>query len=340
VLTEKDRGTATVSDIGAWTTAKTLDDFGGLCCRKPHLELLSDLSSFSLTQRARHMGPITVVDLVVNSDVSLDSGEQCSGYRINFVRSGHVEATYRGSSLHAGPGSVAVYQPHGHTVARWAEGSRMLAVKIDGDAVDDALSHALGREVTFQLEFAHAMPTNAALTRSWVNMVMMFAQQLFRSDSLLNQPMVGMPVADSIVHGFLLAADHSHRDAIAEEAGQAPPRAVRAAIDILDEEPHLPTTVSSLAARCHVSARSLQQGFRSYLGVSPMTYLREIRLRRAHQTLLESDPSEVTVASVAHRWGFTHLGRFAGAHIERYGEAPSETLHRSAFSALGAIWPK
>lgn len=312
-------------------TARTFDDFAGLCCPEPHLKLLSDPESLSLTQRARRMGPVTLVDLVVSSDMSLDSGEQCSGYRVNFVRSGQAQTTNRGSSLRAGPGTVAVHQPKDRVVARWAAGSRMLGMKIESDAVDDALHDALGPQAPSQPHFAPVMPTDAALTRSWVNMVLMFAQQLFRSDSLFNQPMVGLPVVDSIVHGFILAADHSHRDAAAAEVSQAPPRAIRTAIDILEEEAHLPTTVSSLAARSHVSVRSLQEGFRSNLGVSPMTYLREVRLRRAHQMLLESNPSEITVASVAHRWGFTHLGRFAAAHAERYGEAPSETLYRSTF---------
>jgi transcriptional regulator GlxA family with amidase domain len=89
--------------------------------------------------------------------------------------------------------------------------------------------------------------------------------------------------------------------------------------------------VSSLAARTHVSVRSLQLGFRSHLDASPMEYLRQVRLRKAHHTLRESDPSEVTVASVAYRWGFTNLGRFAAAHAERYGETPSVTLHRKTF---------
>jgi AraC-like DNA-binding protein len=61
-----------------------------------------------------------------------------------------------------------------------------------------------------------------------------------------------------------------------------------------------------------------------------MAYLRDVRLSRAHQTLLESDPSTVTVASVAYRWGFTNLGRFAAAHAARYGESPLKTLRRRA----------
>jgi AraC-like DNA-binding protein len=328
-LTEKDRRTATVSDTCGWTTAKTLDDFAVLCCPVPHLELLSDPGSFSLNQRPRRIGPVTLVDLVATSDASLDSGEQCSGYRINFVLSGHLETVHRGSSVNAGAGTVAVYPPQGRARARWGGGSRMLAVKIDSDAVDDALSDALGHRLTSPPDFAHVMPTDAPFTRSWVTMVLMLARELVRPGNLLNQPMVGLPIADSVVRGFLLAADHADRGRIAAHAGQAPPRAIRVAIDILEAEAHLPTTVSSLAARCHVSARSLQEGFRTHLGIPPMAYLREVRLRRAHETLRRSDPSVVTVASVAYDWAFTNLGRFAAAYAERYGELPSDTLRRS-----------
>jgi AraC-like DNA-binding protein len=326
-----DQWAASVLDICTWMTANALDDFAVLCCQEPHLKLLSDSNSFSLTQRAGRIGPITFCEFVTSSDVSMDSGEQCSGYRLNVVRSGHLDSLHRGASLRAGPGSVAVYQPEGHAAARWAAGSRMLAVKIDRHAVDDALSDALGRQVISQPDFSPVMPIHAAPTRSWVNMLLMFKEQLFRPGSLLHQPLVGMPFVDSLVRGFLVAAEHSQRAAVGADPNQVPPSTIRAAIDIIEEEAHLPTTVSSLAARTHVSVRSLQQGFRSHLGVSPMAYLREVRLRRAHQMLLDSDPSELTVAAVAYRWGFSNLGRFAATHAERYGEIPSDTLRRNTF---------
>jgi transcriptional regulator GlxA family with amidase domain len=93
----------------------------------------------------------------------------------------------------------------------------------------------------------------------------------------------------------------------------------------------LPLSLSTIAARCHVSVRSLQQGFQRHLGTTPMAHLREVRLRRAHQNLLESDPSITSVASVAYHWGFTNLGRFAAAHTARYDEPPAATLRRRAF---------
>ena len=101
----------------------------------------------------------------------------------------------------------------------------------------------------------------------------------------------------------------------------------------MEAEPHLALTLASLAGRCRISSRALHQGFVSHMGISPMAYLRQVRLRRAHQTLLDSDPSSLTVASIAYRWGFTNPGRFAAAHTERYGESPSETLRRNKFRA-------
>lgn len=277
------------------------------------------------------MGPIAFSEFVTGSDVLVDSGEHCSGYRVNVVQSGSLGSIHRGSSLCAGAGTVAVYRPEGHSAARWAADSRMLGVTIDRCAVDDALSDALGRHVKSQVDFTSITPIDALPTRSWVNMLLLFTEQFCQPDSLFNQPLVAMPFIDSLVRGFLLAVDHPDREAVATGTGQAPPRAIRAAIDIIEAEAHLPTTVSSLAARSHVSVRALQEGFRSHLGMSPMAYLRDVRLRRAHQTLIESDPSEVTVASVAYRWGFTNLGRFAATHADRYGEIPSVTLNRGAF---------
>jgi transcriptional regulator GlxA family with amidase domain len=90
--------------------------------------------------------------------------------------------------------------------------------------------------------------------------------------------------------------------------------------------------VSSIAARSYGSVRALQQAFRRELEMTPMAYLREVRLRRAHRALVESDPSVATVASIASQWGFTNLGRFAETHAARYGEPPAATLRRTLLS--------
>jgi transcriptional regulator GlxA family with amidase domain len=85
-----------------------------------------------------------------------------------------------------------------------------------------------------------------------------------------------------------------------------------------------------VAAHCNVSVRTLQDSFAKHVGQSPLQYLRSVRLARAHDALLAADPYENTVAAIAHRWGFTHPGRFAADHKSRFGEHPSRTLHRTS----------
>ena len=311
-------------------TSERVRRFRLVCCGQRHLTLLNDPDEFSLTQRVGRMGPVTLSEIAVGSDFSMDGGEVCESYRVLIVQSGCVEAVHRGMSVIGGPGSAAVDAPEGLAAARWAAGSRVICLKIDRAAVDDVLSNALGRRVTADRDFTPVLPITAAPTRSWINMVGLFTEQVFRPDSVVNQPLVGLPFAESLVRGFLLAAEHPHRKVLTGGERRIAPRAIRAAIEIIEEEAHLPLTLSSIANRSHISVRTLQQGFQRHLGTPPTAYLREVRLRRAHQALLESDPASVTVASVAYRWGFTNLGRFAAVHAARYREPPGKTLRRSA----------
>ena len=244
--------------------------FASLCCQEPHIDLLSHPETFSLTQRVGRIGPVAVAEVVVRSDVEIDCGKLCSAYRVNVLRSGHIESAHRGSSLIGGPGTAAVYQPEGDTASRWEAGSRLLGVKIDRCVVEDALSDALGRQLTSPIDFTPRMSIEAGAARSWINMLTLFTEQLFRPDSVLNHPVVGLPFVDSLVYGLLLAGDHLDRSVLAGEAPQVAPRTVRAAVEIIEEEAHLPLTLSSIASRCHASVRSLQQGFRRHLGTTPM----------------------------------------------------------------------
>lgn len=311
-----------------WMTGEGLEGFVALGNQEPYLELLSDPETFSVTQRAGEYGPLVVLEVVTDTDMHIHCGSMRDTYRVNVPWSGQFESTHRGSSLCAGPGTAALYQPEGDAGSRWAAGSRMLSMRIDRGVVEDALSNSLGRQLTSQIDFTSYLSTRSVTAQSWINMLSLFAEQLFRGDSILNQPMVGLPFVDSLVRGLLLAADHPYRRVITGATQIVSPRVIRAAMEIIEAEAHLPLTVSSIAARCHVSVRSLQNDFRRYAGTSPMAHLREVRLQRAHQTLVESDPSTTSVAAVAYHWGFTNLGRFAAAHTSRYDEAPAATLRR------------
>ena len=75
-----------------------------------------------------------------------------------------------------------------------------------------------------------------------------------------------------------------------------------------------------------MSIRAFQYGLRRHTGLTPSAFLRGIRLERAHRDLVEANPADMTVAEIAHRWGFGNLGRFSHYYAERFGTLPSHTL--------------
>jgi AraC-like DNA-binding protein len=64
-----------------------------------------------------------------------------------------------------------------------------------------------------------------------------------------------------------------------------------------------PSCQRRFASEIHVSVRALQSAFARSQSLSPMRYLRDVRLRRIHADLLDADPQRTTVTAVAARWG-------------------------------------
>ncbi|WP_371747000.1 helix-turn-helix domain-containing protein [Mycolicibacterium sp. YH-1] len=65
----------------------------------------------------------------------------------------------------------------------------------------------------------------------------------------------------------------------------------------------------------------MEKLFRRQLGVSPMAYLRDVRLVRVQEELRVSSPKQTTVRTVAERWGFSHAGRFASTYRKHLSQA-------------------
>jgi AraC-like DNA-binding protein len=317
--------------LGPWFRTRSPEEAIHLCALSfyPHrLALLGPSHSFGMSQRVTRVGPITLGDNTYESDVALRFDGGRASYHVCVPLRGRLESRHRGRYLMSTPTLGSIYRPDSEiTATRWHGGSRHLQVKIDQFAVDRALGALLDTELELDspIAFDAALPLHAGAAKDWVRLVLMVHRQLERADSLMRHPLVWDPLVETLIHGLLLVADHPYSQALAAPA-QPGPAAVHDAIDLIEAGPHLPLTTSTLAKQCHVSARTLQEGFRRHLGMSPMAYLRVVRLRRAHRDLRSANPSHSSVASIAHRWGFTHLGRFAAAHKTMFGETPRQAL--------------
>lgn len=81
-----------------------------------------------------------------------------------------------------------------------------------------------------------------------------------------------------------------------------------------------------LCSVTEVSERTLQYAFKTCLGISPMNYLKRLRLHRVRHQLKIADPKNTTVSAIACQFGFWHFGEFSKAYKTQFDESPSQTL--------------
>jgi AraC family transcriptional regulator, ethanolamine operon transcriptional activator len=85
-----------------------------------------------------------------------------------------------------------------------------------------------------------------------------------------------------------------------------------------------PTGIADLCRALGVSRRTLQYCFHDVIGLSPVEFLRVVRLNGVRRTL-RTAPS---VTQAAAQWGFWHLGYFSRDYRKMFGELPSQTFRR------------
>jgi AraC family transcriptional activator of mtrCDE len=93
-----------------------------------------------------------------------------------------------------------------------------------------------------------------------------------------------------------------------------------APLALMLEHPENDHTVGSLAAAASMSRTSFSETFRDRFGISPVAYLREVRLRKAAALLRESG---LTMDDVAARSGYASRSQFSRAFSAKFGVSPS-----------------
>jgi adenylate cyclase len=106
------------------------------------------------------------------------------------------------------------------------------------------------------------------------------------------------------------------------------PHDVKKAIEHMRARMDQKVTIADLVRASGVPERTLHKHFRAFVGLSPLGYLRRMRLAAVRQELLAGVEND-SVTEIAARYGFSHLGRFSTQYRQCFREPPSSTLHRA-----------
>lgn len=267
---------------------------------------------------AVRLGSLTAAYLTYGQEVDMRTTDAFA-YHFNMPVEGHARSSFGRTSVDARAAETVAYLPDEPASIKWSADCAQLCLMVERVALEQRLSAMLGRPVS-RIGFTTA-PQPGVL-----DVLAPFLREFEGPALLRRHPLAAGTLEQLVLDGLLLTLRHDHHEDL-ERSRHIPRGPVREAVELLEERPHEAWTTTTLAAAVAVSARALQAGFRLHTGVSPTTYLRDVRLGRVHRDLTAAAPGQ-TVTDAAASWGFVHLGRFAGTYRQRFGETPSKTLRR------------
>ncbi|MEV0590867.1 AraC family transcriptional regulator [Nonomuraea cavernae] len=294
------------------------------------LDLTGDPALLAARFNSAQLGSVRVSYLDYGTDVRIEPGELESFFLVQVPLAGQSLIRCGGQEIVSTPSLASLPSPTEHLDMRWAARCPQLIVKFDRVTVEQTLEQMLGERLDRPLVFDLGVDMTSGWARSWRAMADLIVHAAEDGGGLAAQSLALAHLENALLSSLLTMQPSNYWPQLAAPRRPAVPKVVRRAMGFIEEHAHLPINTADVAGAVAVSTRSLQEGFRTHLGLTPMAHLRDVRLARVHEELLAADPARVTVTVVAARWGFPHQGRFAAAYRDRYGQAPSATLRNSA----------
>lgn len=271
---------------------------------------------------------LTVGHLVYGADAELLVPPMRDCYHMNLTLRGQTMVSQKGRRAGTqAKQSGVLFRPDDPFTVRWSPEAVQYAVKLPRRPLEAHLSKLLNRPVERPIAFDLGFDLTSPVGQSLLTTVNYLRVELSRPGGIAEMPLARDHLESLVLTQLLLTIPNSFTDLLTAPAQPAQRRRIQRAIDLVEAAPQAELSLADLAAAAGVTGRQLQRGFRETVGLSPMAYVRAVRLDRVHAELLEG-AGRVAVTDVAMRWGFFHLSRFAQQYRDRFGQLPSETVRQ------------
>jgi AraC-like DNA-binding protein len=199
-------------------------------------------------------------------------------------------------------------------------------VLLDPSVVAEVAAGLPSGQAIVPIRFTSFQPVNAAAAQLWKDTVTYVVRTVLADDAVVT-PLVAGHASRLLAAVMLSTFPHTTaaRPTPCDRTDDKPVL-LRRAMEYMDANATNDIALADIADAIHVTPRAVQYMFRRHLDMTPLQYLRRIRLHYAHLELSAADRMQDTVTEIAARWGFSHTGRFAVLYRQTYGQSPHQTL--------------
>lgn len=234
----------------------------------------------------------------------------------SFVVDGSEALVSRGRGAVGGPGAEARL--------KYSSDFEHLLVRIKPQRLTKKLSALIGRPVDPPLKMATDINPDSVAAAAQFRLLEFVVGELDRDDDALPS-LVLAELEQALIVAFLCSNRHNYSHLLDGQPRASAPRQVRRVEEYIEQNWDQPLTIEALALVANASVRSLFYSFKKSRGVSPMTFVKQVRMLHA-KAMLTNAGTTTSVTSVAFACGFSNLGHFAKYYHDTFGERPSDTL--------------
>lgn len=259
--------------------------------------------------------------------ISIDVPPMEQIYLVQFSLTGTSFIEQDSNSFSLEPGQMCVLAPNAHITQTFEAGYKHFTIKIPKADLELVVAQELGFRPG-DLVFSKRPVPLVGAAQSFAHLVRTICDDLDQGLAGYTHPRACGSVEDTLKRLLLAAVPHNHSDLFDSIPSGPAPYYVRRVEDFIRGHAFEPISLADMIEISGVSARSLHAGFRRFRGVTPMGYLKNLRLDLARKMLMEGVGQGRSVTDVALTCGFSHLSKFARDYLERFGERPSATLRQ------------
>lgn len=278
----------------------------------------------TLTMRYHHVrgrdSSLNVLEY--GADVRIDPGELQNFYLLQIPVSGKARIRHRGETVEADRWTGSILNPDRPTDMEWSADCRKVMLQIDADFLNRYAREDLGFDLPGPVRFDPKVDLTRAAGLS-LHRTIMSTLQAYEKGSLvpqchsLNEINLERTLAATLLN--LQPSNVSHYFEDFQKTFTS--RQVKKAVEFIQTEYHREVSLRDISVASGMHPRTLQTSFQDCFGISPMKYLKLVRLNAARYWLSRRHNRD-TVTDVAYGCGFTHLGRFARDYRCRFGQSP------------------
>ncbi|MES2941370.1 MAG: helix-turn-helix domain-containing protein [Pseudomonadota bacterium] len=289
-----------------------------------HYEQLSS-GRFEGSFEELRIGPVRVFREYANQMV-LQGGQSCTGMVTLALTQTHTaDGWYCGHPLENE--QMIAISSDGEFSLVAGTGMKLTAVSVDMKHLAELVSGQPGHDSLQALSEPCLLQATAQTQTEFKQLLGSVFYRAQVQPSMLEQADVRQMLTLLLSQAVLDCVDASQIQIQLPSSGASRRRIVAKARNYMRDHAEEAITVPVLCQAIGASRRALQYAFEDVLHLSPVTYLRVMRLNRVRSELLSG--STATLGDIAARWGFWHMSRFAAEYRELFDELPSAT--RSKF---------